>query len=45
MTVLASGQADALSGRYLDANEDVRLVLQRLDEIREADLYVLRARR
>ena len=45
VTVLASGLADALSGRYLDANEDVRSVLQRVDEIRGADLYVLRARR
>lgn len=42
---LASGRADALSGRYLDANDDVQLVLERGDEIREADLYVLRSRR
>lgn len=45
VTVLASGLADALSGRYLDANEGVEGVLDRIDEIREADLYVLRARR
>jgi hypothetical protein len=45
VTFLASGQADALSGRYLDANEDIWTVLQRTEEIRASDLYVLRARR
>jgi NAD(P)-dependent dehydrogenase (short-subunit alcohol dehydrogenase family) len=39
---LASGAADALSGRYLSATEDYRALVARAEEIRERDLQVLR---
>src|SRR3989304_5353502 len=39
---LASGQADALSGRYLSATEDFETLARRADEVRERDLQVLR---
>jgi NAD(P)-dependent dehydrogenase (short-subunit alcohol dehydrogenase family) len=45
VALLATGQADAFSGRYFDANEDPLGVLERADEIRDTDLYVLRVRR
>jgi NAD(P)-dependent dehydrogenase (short-subunit alcohol dehydrogenase family) len=39
---LASGQADALSGRFFDVAEDAAEVVRRADEVRQRDLYVLR---
>jgi NAD(P)-dependent dehydrogenase (short-subunit alcohol dehydrogenase family) len=39
---LASGAADALSGRYLSATEDYRALASRAAEINEKDLQVLR---
>jgi hypothetical protein len=39
---LASGQADALSGRYTRVNADVREMIGRAQEIEERDLYVMR---
>jgi len=39
---LASGAADGLSGRYVSATEDYRVLAARADEIREKDLQVLR---
>ena len=39
---LASGAADALSGRYLSATEDYRALAARSEEVREKDLQVLR---
>jgi NAD(P)-dependent dehydrogenase (short-subunit alcohol dehydrogenase family) len=39
---LASGAADALSGRYVSATEDYRALAARAEEIREKDLQVLR---
>jgi NAD(P)-dependent dehydrogenase (short-subunit alcohol dehydrogenase family) len=39
---LASGAADALSGRFLSATEDYRALAARGEEVREKDLQVLR---
>ena len=41
---LASGAADALSGRNILATEDVAQMVARADEIEEQDLYMLRER-
>jgi NAD(P)-dependent dehydrogenase (short-subunit alcohol dehydrogenase family) len=41
---LASGRADALSGRYLTVHDDVAGLVARADEIRRDDLYTLRLR-
>jgi 3-oxoacyl-[acyl-carrier protein] reductase len=41
---LARGQGDALSGRYIDAHDDLEALLARTDEIQEADRYTLRLR-
>jgi NAD(P)-dependent dehydrogenase (short-subunit alcohol dehydrogenase family) len=41
---LASGEADALSGRYLTVHADVQQMVAKASEIEEQDLYVLRAR-
>ena len=44
--VLASGRADALSGRYIHAeHDDVEDLIRRADEIREQDLNSIRLRR
>jgi len=44
--VLASGRADALSGRYIHAeHDDVDELIKRADEIREQDLNTIRLRR
>jgi 3-oxoacyl-[acyl-carrier protein] reductase len=44
--VLASGRADALSGRYVHAeHDDVDNLIRRADEIRERDLNAIRLRR
>jgi 3-oxoacyl-[acyl-carrier protein] reductase len=46
VTVLASGRADALSGRFLHAQEDdIEDLIARADEIRERDLHAVRLRR
>lgn len=42
---IAAGRADALGGRYLDATEDLDLLLARAAEIARDDLYTLRLRR
>ena len=42
---LASGAADALSGRNIDVSDDVAQMAARAAEIQEHDLYVLRERR
>ncbi len=39
---LASGRAEALSGRFVGASNDEAELLQRADEIQENDLYTLR---
>jgi NAD(P)-dependent dehydrogenase (short-subunit alcohol dehydrogenase family) len=39
---LASGKADALSGRFLTVFDDLELLLRRSAEIEEKDLYTLR---
>jgi NAD(P)-dependent dehydrogenase (short-subunit alcohol dehydrogenase family) len=39
---LATGQADALSGRYIDAEESITKLLAHADEIQNKDLYTLR---
>jgi NAD(P)-dependent dehydrogenase (short-subunit alcohol dehydrogenase family) len=39
---LATGAADALSGRYISATEDYRALAARGEEVREKDLQVLR---
>lgn len=41
---LAAGQADALSGRYIDSEEDLTELLHRASEIQSKDLYTLRLR-
>ncbi len=41
---LASGRADALSGRSFDVNDEEDDMLRRIDEIRQDDLYTLRRR-
>jgi NAD(P)-dependent dehydrogenase (short-subunit alcohol dehydrogenase family) len=41
---LASGRADALSGRYLSVFDDLDALIGRADEIRQQDLYTLRPR-
>jgi NAD(P)-dependent dehydrogenase (short-subunit alcohol dehydrogenase family) len=42
---LASGRADALTGRYLSVNDDVPALVRRSEEIKEQDLYTMRLRR
>jgi NAD(P)-dependent dehydrogenase (short-subunit alcohol dehydrogenase family) len=42
--VLASGRADALTGRFIHVLDDVEELVRRADEIRRNDLYVLRLR-
>jgi NAD(P)-dependent dehydrogenase (short-subunit alcohol dehydrogenase family) len=42
---LASGRADALTGRFVHVLDDVHDLVRRVDEIREDDLYVLRLRK
>jgi NAD(P)-dependent dehydrogenase (short-subunit alcohol dehydrogenase family) len=39
---LAGGLGDVLTGRYIDAHNELTDLLARADQIREADLYVLR---
>jgi NAD(P)-dependent dehydrogenase (short-subunit alcohol dehydrogenase family) len=41
---LATGQADALSGRYIDVEDDLAELLRRASEIQSNDLYTLRLR-
>lgn len=41
---LAAGQADVLSGRYIDAENDLTELLHRAGEIQSKDLYTLRLR-
>jgi NAD(P)-dependent dehydrogenase (short-subunit alcohol dehydrogenase family) len=41
---LASGAADALSGRYLNVRDDVRELVRRAADIERDDLYTLRLR-
>jgi NAD(P)-dependent dehydrogenase (short-subunit alcohol dehydrogenase family) len=42
---LASGRADALSGRFFDVAEDAEQLVRRAEEVRAQDLYTLRLRR
>jgi NAD(P)-dependent dehydrogenase (short-subunit alcohol dehydrogenase family) len=41
---LAAGHADTLSGRYIDAEDDLTELLDHADEIQSKDLYTLRLR-
>ena len=41
---LASGRADALSGRFIDVSDDLAKLLERLDEVKRDNLYTLRVR-
>jgi hypothetical protein len=46
VNVLASGRADALSGRFIHAQEDdIEDLIRRADEIRERDLNAIRLQR
>jgi NAD(P)-dependent dehydrogenase (short-subunit alcohol dehydrogenase family) len=45
VVLLASGRADALSGRLFSVDEDVDEVLRREAEVRAGDLYTLRLRK
>jgi NAD(P)-dependent dehydrogenase (short-subunit alcohol dehydrogenase family) len=38
---LAAGDADALSGRHLSVHDDLDALLDRIDDVRRRDLYVL----
>jgi NAD(P)-dependent dehydrogenase (short-subunit alcohol dehydrogenase family) len=42
VVLLASGQADALSGCYIDVEDDIAKMVQRAEEIQQKDLYTLR---
>jgi NAD(P)-dependent dehydrogenase (short-subunit alcohol dehydrogenase family) len=42
---VASGRADALSGRFLGVSDDLEKLLGGLEELKRADLYTLRIRR
>jgi NAD(P)-dependent dehydrogenase (short-subunit alcohol dehydrogenase family) len=42
---LATGEADALSGRHLSVHDDLDAMLERLDEVKRRDLYVMRPER
>ncbi len=44
LTRLATGQADVLSGRHLTVGDDLDDMVARIDEVRRADSYLLRAR-
>jgi NAD(P)-dependent dehydrogenase (short-subunit alcohol dehydrogenase family) len=41
---LATGRGDSLSGRHLSVHDDLDLLLERLEDIRQDDLYTLRLR-
>jgi NAD(P)-dependent dehydrogenase (short-subunit alcohol dehydrogenase family) len=43
--LLASGKADALSGRFLNVSDDIAGMLERVEEIQHDDLYTLRLRK
>jgi NAD(P)-dependent dehydrogenase (short-subunit alcohol dehydrogenase family) len=45
VVLLASGRADALSGRFLHALDDLPALVGRIDEIEREGLYALRLRR
>jgi hypothetical protein len=38
--LLASGRADALTGRHLSVNDDLTVLIARAEEIRRDNLYV-----
>jgi NAD(P)-dependent dehydrogenase (short-subunit alcohol dehydrogenase family) len=42
---LASGRADALSGRFLGVADDLPKLLEQLDEVKRSGLYTLRVRK
>lgn len=44
VALLASGRADALSGRYFSAYDDFNAIVARAAAIRRDDLYTLRLR-
>lgn len=44
VVLLASGQADALSGCCIDVRDDVAAMVERAEEIQQDDLYTLRLR-
>jgi NAD(P)-dependent dehydrogenase (short-subunit alcohol dehydrogenase family) len=39
---LAMGQGDALTGRYISAKEDLNMLVQHAEQVRQEDLYTLR---
>jgi NAD(P)-dependent dehydrogenase (short-subunit alcohol dehydrogenase family) len=42
---LASGRADALSGRFLGVADDLPKLLEQLEEVKRSGLYTLRVRK
>ncbi len=42
---LASGRADALSGRFIDVSDDLAKLLERLGDVKSANLYTLCVRK
>jgi hypothetical protein len=45
MIFLASGKADALTGRYLHISDDANELVRRAEEIQRDDLYAVRLRK
>ena len=45
VVLIATGRADALSGRFLYALDDIEDLIRRADEIYREDLYTVRLRR
>ena len=45
MLRLARGDADSLSGRHLSVDDDLDALLDRIDTVRDRDLYVMRPER
>jgi NAD(P)-dependent dehydrogenase (short-subunit alcohol dehydrogenase family) len=45
VVLIATGRADALSGRFLFALDDIEDLIRRAEEIRREDLYTVRLRR
>ena len=45
MVRLARGDGDALSGRHLSVHDDLDAMVERIDVVRDHDLYVLKPER
>jgi NAD(P)-dependent dehydrogenase (short-subunit alcohol dehydrogenase family) len=45
VAILASGRADALSGRYVSVDDDLERLIARAEDVRRRDLHVLKVER